>query len=135
MYGGPGSDAGDLTQGVCVTDPNANFALYDLGKGAGPENHFIAGQCWTDCDNIEDCCFRHISALGRCYARPASSRPFTEAEHSDMLSAPVRLDARSLTTRFALRIGPVDWNRGEELMFTSTSNADTASAAVEARCP
>ena len=70
------------------------------------------------------------SALGRSHAHPASSRPCTEAE-----SAPVRLDARSLTTRFALRIGPVDWNRGEELMFTSTSNADTASAAVEARCP
>ena len=72
-------------------------------------------------------------ALGRCHAPLESSRSCIEAEHANMFSAPVPLDAQNQTIRRALRIGPVGRSRGQELMIMSKANDDTASATTEAR--
>ena len=67
-------------------------------------------------------------SLGRRHARPESSKSCTEAEQAYMLSAPVRLGVRSQRTWWALHIGPVRRNRGQEFMVMSTWNDGTISA-------
>lgn len=67
-------------------------------------------------------------SLGRRHARPESSKSCTEAEQAYMLSARVRLGVRSQRTWWALHIGPVRRNRGQEFMVMSTWNDGTISA-------